>query len=253
MFELVLFIAILVTGIIALLWRYLASEERRAGEEPWYVDYAKSFFPVLLIVFMLRSFLVEPFRIPSGSMLPTLQVGDFILVNKFSYGIRLPVVHNILASMNIPERGDVMVFRWPGDNKTNYIKRVIGLPGDVIEYQNKRLTVNGKPLETTVLESAYEFQTSYGRAIAALELTERLGDDTHHILINPQAAPRPARREVPEGHYFVMGDNRDHSADSRAWGFVPELNVVGRAFFIWFSWDVARGGGVAFERIGDSI
>mgnify|MGYP000856840219 FL=1 len=253
MFELILFIAIVVTGIIALLWRLLASEERRAGEDPWYVDYAKSFFPVLLIVFMLRSFLVEPFRIPSGSMLPSLQVGDFILVNKFSYGIRLPVLHNIVASMDSPKRGEVMVFRWPGDNKTNYIKRVIGLPGDVIEYKNKRLTVNGKALETQPLESAYEFQTSYGRAVAALELTEKFGDEPHHILINPQAPPRSARREVPEGHYFVMGDNRDHSNDSRAWGFVPELNVVGRAFFIWFSWDVARGGGVAFERIGDSI
>ena len=253
MFELILFIATVVTGVVMLVWRLLASEEQRAGEDPWYIDYARSFFPVLLIVFMLRSFLVEPFRIPSGSMLPSLQVGDFILVNKFSYGVRLPVIHNKMAEIDAPERGDVMVFRWPGDNKTNYIKRVVGLPGDVIEYRDKRVAVNGKPLPTKRLESAYEFQTSSGRSVAAIELTEQLGDIDHQLLINPEAAARAGKREVPEGHYFVMGDNRDHSSDSRVWGFVPEENIVGKAFFIWFSWDVANGGGVAFERMGDSI
>jgi len=254
MFELILFIATVVTGIIMLLWRLLASEERRAGEDPWYIDYARSFFPVLLIVFTLRSFLVEPFRIPSGSMLPSLQVGDFILVNKFSWGVRLPVIHHKIMEIGAPERGDVIVFRWPGDNKTNYIKRVVGLPGDTIEYQDKRVILNGKPLLIEPLELAYEFKTSSGRSVAALELTEQLGDSNHQLLINPEASGRLLNRvEVPDGHYFVMGDNRDHSSDSRVWGFVPEENVVGKAFFIWFSWDVANGGGVAFERMGDGL
>ena len=253
MFEIGLFVATLVCGITLVLWRYLVSEETRSQQEPWYVDYARSFFPVLLIVFLLRSFLVEPFRIPSGSMLPSLHVGDFILVNKFAYGVRLPIVHTKLAGTDTPQRGEVLVFRWPGDNTTNYIKRVVGLPGDSVEYRNKRIFINGKPVPVAPLDSHYEFQTSRGLPVAAVELEEELGGIQHSILINPAAPARPARRVVPEGHYFVMGDNRDHSNDSRAWGFVPDANVVGKAFFIWFSWDVANGGGVAFNRIGDSI
>jgi len=201
-------------------------------DEPVLVEYAKSFFPVLAIVLVLRSFLVEPFQIPSGSMIPTLEVGDFILVNKYHYGLRLPVVGTKLVDNNDPERGDVMVFIPPHDS-SYFIKRVVGLPGDRIEYENKQLIINGEPIGVEHLRDV-QVDTSIGPRQGVL-FEEQLGDDVHQAQIVTDDNRRPGRTTwvVPPGHYFMMGDNRDNSADSRDWGAVPEENIVGKAFAIW--------------------
>jgi len=210
-------------------------------KEPWPVDYSRSFFPVLLVVLVVRSFIIEPFQIPSGSMKPTLEVGDFILVNKFAYGLRLPVVHHRFLEVDDPERGDVMVFRFPEEPSVNFIKRVVGLPGDRIRYEGKQLYVNGEPVSKALIE---EGPMRYPQQLL---LEEELGDVSHFIYNNPRD-PGPQMREVvvPQGHYFMMGDNRDHSNDSRYWGFVPEENIVGRAFAVWMHWD---GGLPSFTSI----
>ncbi len=224
---------------------------KNIAKEPLLVEYARSFFPIILIVLILRSFLMEPFRIPSGSMMPTLLVGDFILVNKYTYGIRLPVVNKKIVEMGAPQRGDVVVFRYPKDPSVDYIKRVVGLPGDRIGYMQKQVYVNGQPV-------AQEFRNSYtgvgaGLSMSGAELRlERLGDATHDILIVPNQPSIEGEVQVPAGHYFVMGDNRDNSNDSRFWGFVPEQNLVGKAFLIWMNWDSANGG-VGWSRIGSQV
>jgi signal peptidase I len=261
-FSLMLVLAVAVTGLVWLLdlvWLRGARRQRLAAteagttegldeparekalKEPWPVDYARSFFPVLLVVLILRSFLVEPFQIPSGSMRPTLEIGDFILVNKFTYGLRLPVINTKFVELNEPERGDVMVFRFPDEPSVNFIKRVIGLPGDRIRYEDKQLYVNGDPIPKRLIEEGPT------KAPEELLLLESLDEVEHHIYNNPRA-PGPQMRElvVPEGHYFTMGDNRDHSNDSRYWGFVPEQNIVGRAFAVWMRWD---GGLPSFTSI----
>ncbi|RKR06319.1 signal peptidase I [Kushneria sinocarnis] len=203
----------------------------RAQRDPWYVDYARSFFPVLLVVLLLRSFLIEPFQIPSGSMRPTLKVGDFIVVNKFAYGLRLPVVHTRILDVGEPQRGDIMVFRFPQEPDVDFIKRVIGVPGDHIRYENKQLYVNGKPVPKELLDDAPAANPEEDL------LLEHLFGRDHRIYNNPND-PGPQMREitVPPGHYFMMGDNRDHSNDSRYWGFVPENNIVGKAFAVWMHW-----------------
>jgi signal peptidase I len=230
--------------------------------EPWYLDYARSFFPVLLIVFILRAFIAEPFRIPSGSMLPTLEVGDFILVNKYDYGIRLPIVHKKILPVNNPERGDIMVFRYPGDNTTNYIKRVIGIPGDTVEYRNKALYINGQLIETKQ-DGSYMPYSKTGKLQEHERLTQLIpsvdlssSDDkvSFSILHDPSRySSRNRVMVVPQGHYFMLGDNRDHSQDSRFWGLVPDENIVGKAFFIWFHYNGNPGGGWNFARIGENI
>ena len=232
-----------------------ASEGRLHGEtikniakEPLLVEYARSFFPIILIVLLLRSFLMEPFRIPSGSMMPTLLVGDFILVNKYTYGIRLPVVNKKIIDMNAPQRGDVVVFRYPKDPSLDYIKRVVGLPGDRIGYVQKQVYVNGKPVEQEAKGNYTGLGAGLSMSGAELRI-ERLGGAAHDILIVPNQASIEGEVKVPAGHYFVMGDNRDNSNDSRFWGFVPEENLVGKAFMIWMSWDSANGG-VGWNRIG---
>ncbi len=236
-----------------------ASEGKLHGEtikniakEPLLVEYARSFFPIILIVLILRSFLMEPFRIPSGSMMPTLLVGDFILVNKYTYGIRLPVVNKKIVEMGEPQRGDIVVFRYPKDPAIDYIKRVVGLPGDRIEYIQKQVYVNGKPVEQE-LKGSYT-GVGAGLSMSGAELRiERLNTDVaHDILIVPNQASVEGEVQVPAGHYFVMGDNRDNSNDSRFWGFVPEENLVGKAFMIWMSWDSANGG-VGWGRIGTHV
>lgn len=197
-------------------------------KEPWLVETSRSFFPVLAIVLVLRSFLVEPFQIPSGSMLPTLEVGDFILVNKFAYGLRLPVAGTKVVEIDDPQRGDVMVFKFPADGKTNYIKRVVGLPGDKIRYADKQLFINGELVPEKHLAN-----------LPPLKLfEEQLGDVTHHIYEDQRRANLEGEGEwlVPENSYFVMGDNRDNSNDSRYWEFVPDELVVGKAFAIWMQW-----------------
>ncbi len=270
-FALILFVALSVTGLLWL-WDVLVGARRRraavarlkesgqaeprvlerAAREPLLVEYAKAFFPVILAVFLLRSFLVEPFRIPSSSMLPSLKVGDFILVNKYRYGLRLPIVHRKIFEIGAPERGDVMVFRFPLDPSTNYIKRVIGLPGDHVVYKDKTVYINGRPMAQTGVDS-YSFVEAGERIIVANRLAEDLDGRAHDILVNGAMSQPPAEFHVPAGNYFVMGDNRDYSNDSRYWRFVPERNVVGRAFLVWFSWDTANGGGVNWARIGTSI
>ncbi len=223
-----------------------------APKEPVLVEYARTFFPVILIVLILRSFLVEPFRIPSGSMMPTLYSGDFILVNKFSYGIRLPLFNNKVIDIGSPERGDVFVFRYPQDPSIDYIKRVVGLPGDLIGYYGKTLYVNGKPMQQKPL--GVFMGTGAGTSMTgADQYVEQLDGVNHDILVRSNA-PSLFQGEVrvPEGHYFAMGDNRDNSNDSRVWGFVPEDNLVGKAFMIWMSWN-STGDGVVFDRIGKSI
>ncbi|MBS4155158.1 signal peptidase I [Cobetia sp. MC34] len=251
-FSLVLVIAVAVAGVVWLIDLVALRSARKArvakaeasveGEldagtreklarDPWPVDYAKSFFPVLLLVLVVRSFAFEPFQIPSGSMLPTLKIGDFILVNKYDYGLRLPVVDTKVLEVGEPERGDVMVFRFPEDPSTNFIKRVVGLPGDTIRYEGKQLYVNGEAIDKTL--NARNSSEQSGEDL----LDETLGKHAHQIYNNPRD-PGPQMREirVPEGMYFVMGDNRDHSNDSRYWGFVPEENIVGKAVAVWMHW-----------------
>lgn len=217
--------------------------------QPWWLDWTAGLFPVILAVFLLRSFLFEPFKIPSGSMIPTLLVGDLILVNKFHYGVRLPVINTKLTNGTPPQRGDVMVFRYPPKPSLDYIKRVVGVPGDEVAYLNKRLTINGKVLDTQAVPDFYdEDQVLYFK-----QFEEKLGDQPHRLLNDGrrpafvQGASDFAFRQncqysvegvvckVPEGQYFMMGDNRDNSLDSRYWGFVPDKNIVGKAFFVWMN------------------
>lgn len=256
-FALVLFIALVVTGCFAAWDRFvrrprLAREGRTDAKDPILIEYSKAFFPVILIVFVLRSFVVEPFRIPSGSMLPSLHIGDFILVNKFVYGVRLPIIDEKIIPVSRPERGDVMVFRFPHDKSINYIKRVVGLPGDEIQYEDKTLIINGE--EVARLPAGDEELEETGSNKPSLShFIEVLGDVNHSIFTDGSKPSTNMRFSVPEGHYFVMGDNRDYSNDSRYWGFVPEENIIGKAFFIWFSWEGRDGGSVNWSRIGDSI
>jgi signal peptidase I len=218
--------------------------------QPWWLDWTAGLFPVIVVVFVLRSFLFEPFKIPSGSMVPTLLVGDLILVNKFHYGVRLPVINKKIVQNNDPQRGDVMVFRYPPDPRVDYIKRVVGVPGDEVAYLNQKLTINGQPVPV-VSQGEYYDEDSLRYAPA---FTEKLGAVEHRILVDPRRQAFfgtdekqfPFREncrysaegvvcKVPQGHYFMMGDNRDNSQDSRFWGFVPDENIVGRAFFVWMN------------------
>lgn len=250
-FSFFLVIATLVTGIIwgsYLLYLKKAQLEFNEENEPWYVETARSFFPVVLIVLLLRSFLAEPFRIPSGSMMPTLLIGDFILVNKFTYGIRLPVLHHKIIDINKPERGDIVVFRFPKDPSVDYIKRVIGLPGDKVAYYQKKLYINDQPI-TQISLGAYQGTKEEGISENIEHLLENLTTVEHSILVTHEQPTIDGVYIVPEGHYFVMGDNRDNSNDSRYWGTVPEANLVGKAFFIWMSWNLQQGG-IVFNRIG---
>jgi signal peptidase I len=237
-----------------------AAAERRY-REPVLVEYARSFFPVILAVLLLRSFLVEPFRIPSGSMMPTLLVGDFILVNKFAYGLRWPVLNSKFLDLGEPERGDVVVFRFPQEESIDYIKRVVAVPGDQVYYRNKTLYVNGEPARQVPLPP-YVGEGSGAGHTGAVQAVEEIDGLEHEILINPRARDLPPGCRVladgpvtvPEEAYFVMGDNRDNSNDSRCWGFVPDHNLVGKAFAIWMHWDGQRDGfPVAFGRLGDVI
>ena len=285
-FALLLFLATVVTGVYWLAERYyflpsrlqaaqnLAEQDQKRRAEleklginkvdgdietakvqllmqPWWLDWTAGLFPVILAVFLLRSFLFEPFKIPSGSMIPTLLVGDLILVNKFHYGVRLPVINKKITDGNKPERGDVMVFRYPPKPSLDYIKRVIGVPGDEVAYVNKRLTINGVPVPTASVPEFFDEDVM--RYFPQYE--ERFGDRKHRLLNDDSRRGGISEAEVmdfanrgncrysaegvvckvPEGHFFMMGDNRDNSLDSRYWGFVPEKNIVGRAFFVWMN------------------
>jgi signal peptidase I len=273
-FPLLLVLLTLFTGIVWLLDIFLlaprrlaaladmdavsggASEEMRtrATNEPWLVEMSRTFFPIILLVLVVRSFIVEPFRIPSGSMMPTLLVGDFILVNKFAYGLRLPVLNTRILDIGEPERGDVFVFRYPENPHIDYIKRVIGVPGDHIIYRNKKLTINGQPAPQSYLDT-YVGMGSGASSTGARHLKEDLLGTKHDILLMPERNVFGGDFEyvVPQGQYFAMGDNRDNSRDSRAWGTVPEANLVGKAFMIWMNWDWEAKNFVDWKRLGNSI
>lgn len=285
-FPLLLVIAVAVTGLLALLdFIWLAPRRRRAvsaytattespqpavlqvlHKEPLLVEYGKSFFPVLAVVLVLRSFLIEPFQIPSGSMKPTLEVGDFILVNKFSYGIRLPVLETKIIPVGDPQRGDVMVFRYPNDPRINYIKRVVGLPGDRVRYADKQLFVNGQLVERKILRTVADDEVPAGHPLQVLAkvdiYAEKLGDEVHETRYKRLSQTPPAQEwVVPEGNYFMMGDNRDNSNDSRywsspdmpeeLWGMVPDNYIVGKAFAIWMHWPEPKLSHLpSFSRVG---
>lgn len=272
-FSAVLLTAVLISGSIWLIDILFFKKSRVAKNAasggapraaPIVVETAASFFPVILVVFLLRSFLFEPFKIPTPSMVPSLLVGDHILVNKYSYGVRLPVLNKKIFDVGLPTRGDVMVFRYPLDTTKDYIKRVIGIPGDVVNYKDKRLTINGVAQPTVIGERYVDnFQSVEGRSYQSYE--EKLGEASHRMMVLPEMPSLDRRNvrtfpnfnncayngeemtcKVPDGHYFMMGDNRDGSDDSRYWGFVPEENIVGRAFLVWMNYD-------ALSRIGTKI
>jgi signal peptidase I len=255
-FALIIVVLTALAGVIwlvdSLLFRSARVAKAAAGEavkEPLAVDYARSFFPVLLFI---RWFLFEPFRIPSASMTPTLLTGDFIFVNKFAYGLRLPVLNNKIVELGEPERGDVVVFRLPADPRVNYVKRVVGLPGDVVDYHpaNKRITING---QLVPIEMVGPYKEEPGTELG----WEQLGEHRHRVLLTPGAELSPGGEYVvPAGHYFVMGDHRDNSQDGRfrqIVGFVPEGNLVGRATGVWMNWRWPSEGGPQWNRIGTGI
>ncbi len=260
-FAKILLILFIVCGIFWVLDKWIFAKQRAAlgiTKKPLWLEFTADIFPVIAFIFVLRSFFFEPFKIPSGSMIPTLQVGDFILVNKYAYGVRFPVFNKKLIEVGAPQRGDVVVFRYPKDESVDYIKRVVGVPGDMVEYIDKRLTVNGQPFtykeistipetgrEGNLLNKPNHYMETYPKALGGVE----------HMIENDSNRPSGVmpenfkfsenctygysgfRCKVPPGHYFMMGDNRDNSLDSRYWGFVPDQNLVGRAFFIWMNFD----------------
>lgn len=251
--EFFLGVATLLFGLIVLWarWKMPTYESSHSGLMIKITEIARSFFPILLIVLVIRSFIVEPFRIPSGSMLPTLEIGDFIMVNKFTYGLRLPIFHTMLIPANTPQRGDVVVFRYPDDPSKDYIKRVIGLPGDRIVYQDKLVYVNDVPAAQMTETEEQPYADLYGTKL--FRKTEYLGVHKHEILLADSLRSRSRREwQIPAHNYFMMGDNRDNSNDSRVWGFVPEENLVGKAFFIWMNWNYSDGE-INTTRIGSFI
>ena len=262
--ELILTVLTILSGLVWLADALLFAPQRRrrqqAGDsaaagapvvkkrrDPILVEYSRSFFPVLLLVLLLRSFVVEPFHIPSSSMVPTLLVGDFILVNKFDYGLRLPVIHSKILSIGEPKRGDVIVFRFPPNPKIDYIKRVIGLPGDHIVYRGETLYINGQQVPDKVL-GLYTGPDQMGAVLHQ----EDLDGVKYDTLIIPGMQHKQGEWTVPPGEYFVMGDNRDNSSDSRYWGFVPQQNILGRAFFVWMNWDAFQNPAL-WHRVGTVI
>ena len=253
-FSAVMLIIVLVTGAIWALDKFMLAR-RRAAEDvvPHYIDFPRGFFPIIAVVFLLRSFIAEPFQIPSSSMRPGLVVGDYILVNKFAYGFRTPVLNNVLVPVGKVSHGDVVVFNYPEDEKINFIKRVVGLPGDVITYKGKQLSINGKPVGH-VSEGEHQYLEKGLVMIQAQQYRENIEGKAFRTLVMPDApsyVPQGVRQfagrenceyvedgfscKVPAGHYFMMGDNRDNSEDSRYWGFVEDRLLVGKAFLIWFN------------------
>jgi len=255
--EFWLILVTFVCGVILFVYRFIMGR-KQTEKEPILIDYARSFFPVLIVVVLLRSFVIEPFRIPSGSMIPTLEIGDFIIVQKYAYGIRIPVINKKIIETGQPQRGDVVVFRYPVDPSINFIKRLVGLPGDRIEWtSDKKLKINGVLVaEETLPPYAYASREGNVDAVHILEsFPSGDGVHKHNIIIEPnKRANRVGEFVVPQGEYFMMGDNRDNSSDSRFWGFMPEKYLVGKAAFVWMHWNWQPGGdGFDASRIGTSL
>jgi signal peptidase I len=249
-FEVFLVVATFLSAIIALL-DIIFWKRHRHAEMPKVIEYAYSFFPVLLIVLLLRSFIVERFRIPTGSLEPTLLPGDWIATNKFDYGLRLPVIHTKIMKIGEPVTGDIVVFRLPSNPDEDLIKRTIGTPGDKIRYVNKVLYINNIKQPLIDLGPATDYDEA-GNAFTVEKYREILNGVPHLIYLNPNVPAQDFSITVPPDEYFMMGDNRDNSADSRYWGFLPEENIIGRAFFIWFSWD-SQTNSVRWHRMGSLI
>ncbi|MBL7479120.1 signal peptidase I [Legionella bononiensis] len=248
-FALILVVLSAISGFIYLLDVAFWAKKRGSDQKPGrIIEYSRSFFPVFFIVLLLRSFLIEPFRIPSGSLEPTLLVGDFVAVNKFAYGLRLPVWEKKVVSISNPKTGDIAVFRWPPAPSYDYIKRVIGVPGDRVVYHDKKLTVNGKEAKQTFVE--YTIDESSGKAVAKYK--EDLNGVVHDIFVRADVPAVDFDIVVPEGNYFMMGDNRDDSADSRFWGFVPDNYLRGKAFLVWMSWN-GKTDNLRWSKIGRLI
>lgn len=251
-FELILFYAVIICSLITLLDIIFFAPKRATQSKNYlFIDHVRSFLPILLFVFSVRSFAYEPFRIPSGSLKPTLLVGDFILVNKFYYGIRLPIIHKKILTINEPKRGDIVVFREPPTESRDLIKRVIGIPGDRVSYKDKVLYINGKEIS----QAFEKYGTDHDENLKPWEVVqkhENLYGIEHSIYQIPGRVNDDFDVVVPQGKYFMMGDNRDDSADSRVWGFLPEENIIGKATRIWMSYDSPQHP-VRWERIGEKI
>lgn len=248
-FALILVVLSLISGLVYLLDILFWAKKRAPEQKPArLIEYSRSFFPVFFIVLLLRSFLVEPFRIPSGSLEPTLLVGDFLAVNKFAYGFRLPVWEKKIIPVANPKTGEIAVFRWPPDPRYDYIKRVIGVPGDKVSYHNKVLSINGQEMKQTFLE--YTTDESSGKAVA--KYRENLKGIEHDIYVRPDVAAEDFEVEVPPGQYFMMGDNRDDSADSRYWGFAADKYLRGKAILVWMSWN-SKTDSLRWSKIGRLI
>lgn len=253
-FPLILTSIVLITGIISLLdVAFLAKKRLASGkEQPRVIEYARSFFPVLLVVLLIRSFIVQPYRVPTGSLEPTVLPGDFIIVNQFAYGLRLPVINTKIVNIGEPKTGDIALFHWPKDPRILFVKRVIGTPGDHIVYKNKALTINDKVMSQKDLGMVLddEYSVSYPVELKEEQLPNNL---THKIFIHKDSNLDDGFDiTVPEGNYFMLGDNRDNSGDSRIWGFMPEENLVGKALGVWMSWD-SKNNRIRWERIGKAV
>lgn len=237
--------AVLITGLFTLMDVFYLKKRTIHSR---IVSQARSFFPLLLIVWIIRSFVIQPYRVPTGSLEPTVMPGDFIAVQQYAYGLRFPIGGQKILTVNTPQRGEIALFRWPQNPKILFVKRVIGVPGDRLVYKNKMLTVNGEPASQILLYQTYDQgSTDYQRLVDVKE--EQLGTLRHKIYVEPAEEADDFEVVVPEGHYFMMGDNRDDSNDSRHWGFVPDANLIGKAFGVWMSWD-AQHHAVRWNRIG---
>jgi len=254
--EFILVIGVIFFGLVLLYYFLIGGKSSRPKDQldPILLDFSKSFFPMFLLILVLRSFVAEPFRIPSGSMIPTLEVGDFILVKKYSYALRLPIVNTKIMDVGKPKRGDVVVFRYPVNPNTHYIKRLIGLPGDHIEWTaDKKLIINGKAVKVLSSDD-YRYKDTSGNTLVAKQGVEFLTNEKSHQFITFSNSTKPGKWDIPEGHYFMMGDNRDKSSDSRFWGFVPESHLVGKASLVWMHWNwFDNGDGFQAKRIGTSV
>ena len=252
-FPLILTSIVLLTGLISLIDVLFWARRRQASGKKrcWVIEYSRSFFPILLIVLLIRSFIIQPYRVPTGSLEPTVLPGDFIIVNQFAYGLRLPVINKKIVDIGEPQRGDIALFHWPKDPRLVYVKRVIGLPGDHVVYKNKILTINGKQI--TQKDLGMDLDQEYAMPYPVDVKQEKLQAVTHKIFLRTEANnDEHVDVVVPAGHYFMMGDNRDNSDDSRDWGFVPDENLVGKAFGIWMSWD-SQNNAVRWHRIGKAL